>query len=202
MKKALFFISLILFVFPIYSQSYYRSYDHHDISVSYGLFMPSQFWVVDSPILNDSFPAGLYVSDHYNGSGSVGITYRHMLRNENILWGISAGMSNASWEIYNIGMNEGSLERNYYTVAIDWQYRWRNQGVIQMYSGLDLGVTYCQETFTPTESGAASTKSNFIQLGYQVNAIGARFGKKFGGYVEFGYGYKGIVNFGLSLQLF
>ena len=202
MKKVIIAIGLVFIFFSLTAQSYYRSYDHHDISVSYGLFTPSQFWVVDSPVLNDSFPAELYVSDNYKGSGAVGLTYRHMFKNENILWGISAGMSNASWEIYNFGINEGNLKRNYYTVAIDWQYRWRNQGVIQIYSGLDLGVSYCQETYTPTEAVAASTKSNFIQLGYQLNAIGARFGKKFGGYVEFGYGYKGIINLGFSVQLF
>jgi len=202
MKKAVIAISLILFSISLSAQSYYRSYDHHDISVSYGLFTPSQFWVVDSPILNDSFPAELYVSDNYKGSGSIGLTYRHMFKNENMLWGVSAAMSNASWEIFNIGINEGELKRTYYTLAMEWQYRWRNQGVIQMYSGVDLGYTFGQETFTPTEAGAAATTSNIGQFGYQVNAVGARFGKKFGGYVEFGYGFKGIINFGLSLQLF
>lgn len=201
MKKAVIALGLIIISISLSAQSYYRSYDHHDISVSYGLFTPSQFWVVNSPILNDSFPAELYVSDNYKGSGAIGLTYRHMFKNENMLWGISAGMSNASWQIFNIGINEGELKRTYYTLAIDWQYRWRNQGVIQMYSGLDLGYTFGQETYTPTEVGAATT-STFGQFGYQINAVGARFGKKFGGYVEFGYGFKGIINVGFSLQLF
>jgi hypothetical protein len=202
MKRAAIAISLILFSISLSAQSYYRSYDHHDISVSYGLFTPSQFWVVDSPILNDSFPAELYVSDNYKGSGAIGLTYRHMFKNENMLWGVSAGMSNASWEIFNVGINEGELKRTYYTLAMEWQYRWRNQGVVQMYSGVDLGYTFGQETFTPTEAGATATTTSIGQFGYQVNAIGARFGKKFGGYVEFGYGFKGIINLGLSLQLF
>ena len=112
MKRAVIAIGLILFSISLSAQSYYRSYDHHDISVSYGLFTPSQFWVVDSPFLNDSFPAELYVSDNYKGSGSIGLTYRHMFKNENMLWGVSAAMSNASWEIFNIGINEGELEKN------------------------------------------------------------------------------------------
>jgi hypothetical protein len=202
MKKVSIAVGLIFISFSLLSQSYYRSYDHHDISVSYGLFTPSQFTDVNSPMLNDLFPAELYVSDNFKGSGAISITYRHMFKNENILWGFTAGMSNASWEIYNVGADEGELKGTYYTIALDWQYRWRNQGVIQMYSGLDLGYTFGQETLTPVEPGLASTSSNIGQFGYQINAVGARIGKKFGGYVEFGYGFKGIINLGLSLQLF
>jgi hypothetical protein len=202
MKKAIIAIGFTLFSLHLSAQSYYRSYDHHDISVSYGMFTPSQFWVVNTLALNDSFPNELYVSDNYKGSGSISLTYRHMFKNENMLWGFSTGMSNASWDIYNIGSYEGVLKRTFYTLAIDWQYRWRNQGVIQMYSGLDLGFTFVQETFSPTEASVKPITSNIGQFGYQVNAVGARFGKKFGGYAEFGYGYKGIINVGFSLQLF
>lgn len=202
MKKAYITIGLIFISISLFSQSYYRSYDHHDISMSYGLFTPAQFTDVNTPILNDMFPAELYVADHYKGSGAIFLTYRHMFRNENIFWGLTAGMSKSSWQIYNIGSDVGELKRQFYTFAIEFEYRYRNQGVVQMYSGVGLGFTYGSETLTSTDPGVAESTGSLNQLGYQVNAIGVRIGKKFGGFAEFGYGYKGIINIGLSLQLF
>ena len=38
-------------------------------------------------------------------------------------------------------------------------------------------------------------------LAYQANIIGFRYGGIFGAFVEAGYGYKGILKFGLNIQL-
>lgn len=202
MKKTLLLLSALMLTFHLFSQSYYRSYDHHDISLSYGMFLPSQFQEVNNSMLNEMYPAELYVSDYFKGSGALFITYRHMFRNENMFFGLTAGMSNFSWDIYNIGSDEGVLKTQNYTFAFDWEYRYRNQGPIQLYSGLGIGITLANQKFTPTDTNIAATTDQLFKFGYQLNAIGVRVGKKLGGYAEFGYGYKGIINLGISLQLF
>jgi len=204
MKKAFLFLILAILSVALSAQSYYRSYDHHDISVSYGMFLPDQFNKLNSSMLNDLYPEQRYVGDEYTSTGAVFLTYRHVFNNELFLWGITAGLSNSSSQVYNVGQYEGELKRQYYTVAIEWEYRYVNQGNVQVYSGLGLGFTYGTEELTPppSEVSTAPSSGDISSVAYQVNAIGVRIGKKFGGYAEFGYGYKGIFNIGFSVQLF
>lgn len=97
------------------------------------------------------------------------------------------------------------MKRQFYTVALEWEYRYVNQGIVQVYSGLGIGFTYGTEELTPPPSEQSiveTTTGDVSSIAYQVNAIGVRIGKKFAGYAEFGYGYKGILNLGFSVQLY
>lgn len=203
MKRLLLIFAFAILSLGVFSQDYYRSYDHHDIMIGYGLFIPDQFKSVSSSMLNDLYPAGRYVRDNYSSIGTVFITYRHIFRNELLLWGITAGMSNSTSEIYNVGQYKGELKRQFYTVAIEWEYRYVNQGPVQVYSGLGLGFTYGTETLTPPpDLSATSSTGDISNIAYQINAVGVRLGKKYAGFVELGYGYKGVINVGFSIQLF
>ena len=204
MKKAFLFLVVTIFSTTLTAQDYYRSYDHHDISISYSLFHPDQFNKVESSMLDELYPDKRYVRDEYTSTGGIFLTYRHMFRNELFLWGITAGASSSLSKIYNVGQYEGKLKRQFYTVAIEWEYRYVNQGIVQVYSGLGLGFTYGTEELTPppSELGVVPTTGDVSSVAYQINAIGIRFGKKFAGFVEFGYGYKGIFNIGFSVQLY
>lgn len=188
-------------VYGLTAQGYYQSYNHHDISVSYGLIIPDQFKQLKSKMLDDLYPQQLYVRDNYSSVGALFLTYRHIFRNDLYMWGITAGISSSVSKIYNVGQYEGDLTRKFYSLAIEWEYRYYNHGVIQVYSGLGLGFTYGNETFTPNEVVQSST-GNISSVAYQLNAVGIRIGKQFGGYIEFGYGYKGIINLGFSTQLY
>ena len=199
---------ILLFVFfsftmCIYAQDYERSYDHHDIMISYSLWHPDQIQKFDSEMLNERYPDRRYVRDEYSSPGSIFLTYRHMLRNETMFFGVTAGYGTSTCKIYNVGQYEGELDRLFITAAIEFEYRYVNQGPVQVYSGLGLGYTYATEELTPPpELGTSSDSGDISNVAYQANVVGVRVGKKFGGFAEFGYGYKGIVNIGLSLQLF
>ena len=203
MKPAFILIVLLISGLGLHSQSYERSYDHHDISIGYGLFIPDQFKNVGSAMLDDRYPDKRYVRDEYSSIGAFFVTYRHILNNEVMLIGVTAGYSSSKAKIYNVGQFEGDLSRQFITVAVEWEYRYVNQGPVQVYSGLGLGFTYGTESLTPPpEPETSSQTGNISSIAYQVNAVGVRVGKKFAGFAEFGYGYKGIVNLGFSVQLF
>lgn len=184
----------------VQAQSYERSYDHNDFQIGYGMFTPDQFMKVNSTMLDDMYPDQLYVRDNYSGTGAIFLTYRHIGKNENWMWGATAGASANSSKIYNLGQFEGDLKRTFVTLAIEGEYRYRNQGVVQLYSGIGLGYSYGTETLTSPEQ--LTTNGNVSTIAYQINAIGVRLGKKYAGFAEFGFGYKGIVNVGLSIQWF
>ncbi len=177
-----------------------RSYDHHDIQISYGMFTPDQFMNVSSAMLDEQYPEKRYVRDNYSGTGALFLTYRHIGKNENWLWGVTAGASATTSEIYNVGQLAGELKRNFITLAFEGEYRYRNQGIVQLYSGIGLGYTYGTETLTTPEQ--LKYTGNVSGVAYQVNIVGIRLGTKVAGFAEFGFGYKGIVNFGLSVQWF
>ncbi|MCF6169631.1 MAG: outer membrane beta-barrel protein [Bacteroidales bacterium] len=201
MKKAVFlFCAMLLAGLGMQAQSYMRSYDHHDLQIGYAMFTPDQFFDVNTSMLDELYPEKRYVRDNYSGTGGVFITYRHIGKNENWLWGVTAGASANTSEIYNVGQYAGELKRTFITAAIEGEYRYRNQGPVQLYSGLGLGFTYGTETLTTPEQIA--TTGNISGVAYQLNVIGLRLGTKFAGFAEFGFGYKGIVNIGFSMQWF
>lgn len=204
MKKAFLFLAVVIFSASLSAQNYYRSYDHHDISISYGLFQPDQFNKAESSMLDELYFDKRYVRDEYTSTGGIFLTYRHMFRNELFLWGITAGASSSLSKIYNVGQYEGELKRQFYTVAVEWEYRYVNQGLVQVYSGLGVGFTYGTEELSPppSETGSQTSTGDVSSIAYQLNVVGIRVGKKYAGFAEFGYGYKGILNLGFSIQLF
>jgi hypothetical protein len=201
MNKVLLFLSVIfLSAMGVQAQSYMRSYDHHGFQIGYGMFTPDQFFEVNTSMLDELFPEKRYVRDNYSGTGGLFLTYRHVGKNENWMWGVTAGASTNTSKIYNVGQYGGELERTFITAAFEGEYRYRNQGVVQLYSGLGLGFTYGMESFTTPEQ--ITTTGNISNIAYQINVIGVRLGTKYAGFAEFGFGYKGIVNIGFSMQWF
>jgi len=202
MYKLIISITVFLTItFSLKAQDF-PSYNKNDISISYGLFAPDQFMSVESPMLNDQFEDFRYVRDNFSSIGNIFLSYRKLNHSETILWGVSLGYGANKSEIYYVGQYAGELNRKFFTVAAEMQYRYVNKGIIQVYSGLGLGLTYGQETLSATAIHPEETSGTIIRPAYQFNVAGVRIGNKFAGFAEFGYGYKGIVNFGLSVQLY
>jgi len=203
LKKFILLLSFIVAAFSVLAQDYERSYDHHDIAISYNLMHQDQLQNFDSDMLNERYPHRRYVRDEYSSPGGIFVTYRHMLRNETMFFGVTAGFSSSTCKIYNVGQYEGELKRQFITLAVEWEYRYVNQCIVQVYSGFGLGYTYGTEELTPpSELGTEPASGDVSNVAYQLNVVGVRIGKKFAGFAEFGYGYKGIVNIGFSIQLF
>ncbi|MBC8320455.1 MAG: hypothetical protein H8E34_07020 [Bacteroidetes bacterium] len=203
MSRTLIYFLLFIVTNNLVSQTYDRSYLHHDIMASYGLPATDLFVDINSTMLNEKFPDRRYVRDNYRGSGVVSVSYRRVSKNELMLWGISAAYCQTTGDIYNVGHYEGELNRRFITIAVDGQYRYQNMNKIQLYSGLGIGYSFGSETLNPlSNSGSPSVSGSINRIAWQINAIGVRIGDSIAGTVEFGYGYKGIVNVGLSIQLY
>lgn len=74
---------------------------------------------------------------------------------------------------------------------------------VQLYSSIGLGVTFHRLDFSVYESNNVDAGSvNFDPYpNFHLNLFGIRVGKEFGGHIEFGAGYRGIVNVGLDYRL-
>ena len=185
-----------------YTQSYDRSYLRNDIILGYGIPSTDMFMPVQSSTLDDYFPDARYLRDNYSGTGVIGITYRRVSHSEMFLWGASVSYNATKGEMYYLGNYEGELKRNFITIAFEGHYRYQNLKKVQLYSGIGIGYSLGSETLTPPgESGKSSVSGSINRIAYQINAIGIRVGNNIGGFLELGYGYKGIVNMGVSIQL-
>jgi hypothetical protein len=202
LRIVLFSIALISFSI-VKGQSFDRSYLHHDVLISYGLPSTDLFHNIGSSMLDDKYPDKRYIRDNYSGSGIISLTYRKVSKSEWFFWGASVGYNSTKGDIYNVGSLEGELKRSFITVGVEGQYRYQNFKKIQLYSGVGLGFSLGNETLTPPpDSGNSSSSGSINRLAYQINVIGIRLGKDVGGFIELGYGYKGIVNAGLSVQIY
>jgi hypothetical protein len=72
-----------------------------------------------------------------------------------------------------------------------------NKPIIHMYSGVGIGVT--MDFATAKGGGESSTDRKLFPAG-QLTLMGIRFGRAFGGFIEFGIGTYGILNAGLSYK--
>jgi hypothetical protein len=72
-----------------------------------------------------------------------------------------------------------------------------NKPVIHMYSGVGIGIT--MDFATEKANGQSSSDRKLFPAG-QLTLMGLRFGRAFGGFIEFGFGTYGILNAGLSYK--
>jgi len=197
LKKIFFILILLLSIVQLKSQSW----NHHDISLSLGLFHPEGITELKSNILDKLFNDERYVRDNFIETASIFFTYKHILLNDRLMLGSSLGMSQNKGKIYYLGNMKGNIKRNSYTIFFEFYYRYINSPTVQIYSGAALGISYINENFYPSDGSASSQNSSFVPA-YQLSVIGIRIGRNLAGFIEFGYGYKGIINLGLSFQFY
>ncbi len=87
------------------------------------------------------------------------------------------------------------------TFAIEFDYRYVVKETLQLYSGIGIGYTFGDEEFIQNPgSGQIIENGNVNHFNCQFNFFGIRYGKSFGVFAELGYGYKGVLNGGVSFQ--
>jgi hypothetical protein len=72
-----------------------------------------------------------------------------------------------------------------------------NRPFIRMYSGIGIGLTI---DFGKATVNGEPTSERKLWPGGELTLMGLRFGRAFGGFIEFGFGSYGIVNAGLSYK--
>lgn len=84
----------------------------------------------------------------------------------------------------------------YVTVLPNVQFSYIKTAIIDFYGSASVGVIFAQTSYKNM-----NTRGNNTGFAFQVNPVGIRVGKKLGGFLEAGFGYKGLINAGLSLKL-
>lgn len=95
--------------------------------------------------------------------------------------------------------------RNFYTLCVGMNYKWWQQKNLTLYSGLLLGGGYGKYTIKGTDQSPTYPddvdKTNCFYPSAQLTAIGATWGRTFGGFAELAFGSKGVFTAGIYWKI-
>ena len=194
MKKVVFIIGLILT-----SQALLQAQSKkHEIVLGYGTVIHYDVKEVTVNLAITLVSVGYVNTVYQNGTGTFFFGYRYSPV-KSISVGIEGGYHRIDQEAWSQEEFLGKLKRQYYIMTGLANFNYVSKESFQMYSGLAIGYAFQNIHYMPVEG--EEDVENPGQLAFHISAVGFRFGKAVGGFFELGYGYKGVINFGLSVKL-
>jgi hypothetical protein len=222
MKRVSILCLLLLSIVVSYAQSIRvqevkRSVEKNELSLGYGYITRDNFLngfgrISRKLIINDSLKYRLNSADAYKlfgtdksvgygtlkSSGAFFGSYRHTV----LPWlsvGLTAGFEKETKDLQIGGNAVGLYTRYVITIAPELQARYYHKGLTTMYGALGIGNTFVNEQYTSlTSDKHIDATDNYA--GFQVSPIGLKVGKKLSGFGEIGFGYKGVVQLGISYK--
>lgn len=187
------------FVFLFFSVSLIaqREYDH-DVTLGYGLVTSNQIFDVAADVLTSAILPGGYATFNSQYPGGFSVSYKNSVSDR---WnvGVIGSFDLVTKDVFTANQKKGDLNRKFYTIAGEVDFRYFKREIFQMYSLVGLGYTIFRDRYMPVvEEKASKDTSGYVN--FHVSLLGIRLGKELAFYTEVGFGYKGILNFGLSYQ--
>lgn len=136
-------------------------------------------------------------------AGNFYIGYARSL-NRVVSTGIMFGLQNFHYTgkgRYTLNGNDSAISFNandlLFTGIARVTFCYLNRPFIRMYSGIGIGLTI---DFGKATVNGEQTTERKLWPGGELTLMGLRFGRAFGGFLEFGFGSYGILNAGLSYK--
>ena len=195
MKNSILFVTIIFGAFFVNAQEKGTS----QINVGYGMASTPEIIDAFTGILSYPASLGIISASNLKSTGAMHINYKFAIENKWIL-GVTTGFSDTTQDISVNNAVIGEQKYRALTFAIESDYRYISNPSFQIYSGLGAGITINKGEFEPNSTKETSIHDNSSYFNYKVTALGLRVGKKLAGFLELGFGYKGIVSAGISYQ--
>ncbi len=172
-----------------------------ELSLGYGRPTSNEIENTLGEVLTTIVSLGTVTYTDTEYTGAVHAKYKYAVA-DNLLIGVSGAYEEVE-DKERFGADiVAERKSKIYSIAVESDYSWINKGYFRVCSGVGLGYRMVDVKSISTTASANSKLSGERAhgLGYHINAIGIRAGKTIGVFAEAGYGYKGIVNAGLSIQ--
>ena len=204
MKKlflSLLCVGLILEITAQELENVQQSMPKHEIYTGLGLLNDNQMVAMLADVISTVVTLGYLVEPGTYHAFTPFIGYRYWFTKRFSLGGIFAFDVN-SVKVYNSAdpKQKREVNRYYMTFAVEPKFNYISKPAFQLYGYLGLGATIVTFANANFDDGSQAEISRVPYFNVHVTPIGARFGKEFGGFVELGYGYKGIINAGVSYR--
>ena len=208
MKKVLLCLASIGMILNISAQESPKaemSFPKHEIYAGLGMLNDNQMIAMLSDIVGAVVTVGYLVRPDSYRVYTPFFGYRCQFAKHFSLGAIVAFDAN-SVKVYN-GTNISDpavsmrkVNRRYMTFAVEPTFNYMCRPSLQLYGYVGLGGTVVSFSNTKFDDGTSTNVSRLPFINAHITPIGIRFGKALGGFAEFGYGYKGILNVGISCR--
>lgn len=161
-------------------------FPRHEIHLEYGV--PTIIELTST--INQFKDASGMRADNFKFSGAAGLGYNFFFT-PSLSLGVYGGISYSSAEVYNSDRWLYRSEVTSYTFQIAGTWTYWEKRAMECSSAVYLGISYLDE----------SHDRDSIKFAYHITAFRFRYGETIGGFAELGFGYRGLVNVGLSVKL-
>lgn len=156
-----------------------------EVSLGYGNGTPYQF---DDFVSNFAAP---FLGYKYRSFGVFHAGYSYGISNK-IDLGLTLLYSRGQQK-YN-GIKYSDID--HFGVLVEGRYNYVDSPNLRLYSGAGVGFNFSTERFVDSDKENFAP-TDFKKFSYQLTGFGAKFGNKFGGFGEIGFGFKGLVSVGI-----
>ena len=188
------FCLIVAFVSLMGSMHAQEEVKHHEIIGAVGLFNDVQFISGLSDFIGTVFTLGYVVQPGKYSAFTPNIGYRYWF-NKRIGLGVSYAMDFNSVKIRKTTDSVTFFEerqRYFSTITAEFACNYMVKPICQLYGMVGMGATIANIP--------KSEIKQWIFFNMQLTPIGVRVGRDVAGFIEFGWGYKGLINAGLSVK--
>jgi len=173
----------------------------HEVYAGFGLLNDNQMGSMFADIFSTVITLGYLVEPGEYRAFTPFVGYRYCFTKRFSLGGVFAYDVN-SVKVYNNATPDQKREVNRYfmTYAVEPKFNYVSKPAFQFYGYLGLGATIVTFGSATFKDGSKAELSRVPYVNVHVTPIGIKFGEEFGGFVELGYGYKGILNAGINFR--
>ncbi len=185
MKKIILVLLLVLLTTALYSQEKGTM----DYNVSFGIY--SSNFIID--FTASILTLGLIKTKNDVQTPALNATFKYAVMDN---WFVNADFTYEYVKGKLLDSNNAILDtqtHHYYTLGIGTEYHYFNTKITQIYGGAAIA-------YTLNNSRTGSKTFNVPHFNFQLNPFGIRVGKKLAGFLELGFGYKGVLVLGISYQ--
>ena len=169
----------------------------HEVNLTYSDGIPMTFVEGFSNALSSAI-LGQKLNSETTSSGNFGLGYRYQITERIRVGGDVAFQQEQTKQSYKNNILIAKRTNNYFMVMPTLSFSYIKTEWLDFYGSAAAGVIL--DRYTSTEPNKPAVKDNNVDFAFQVNPAGLRVGKKLGGFVEAGFGHRGIISAGLNYK--
>lgn len=189
----------LLAVFFLSGVNLYSQERKHEIELGIGIWNLNEIINTATDIIVSTIPNDAVMEDG-NSLASIHVGYKYRVANRFGVGGLFAfdyATSNAVYADDKIG----DFKKIHYTLAAEADFIYLNFEKFKMYALAGVGVTMYNLNFKAGDAIYKDDSKSLFYPTFQLSPVGIKYGERFGGFLELGFGYRGILNVGMFYRL-
>lgn len=190
MKKIL----VLLTVFIIGSNVIYaQNFRKHEMNLGIGIFTSNDIIDGLASMIVNGLALGT-VSQNEQSYGTIHLGYKYHINSRFNVGGVFL-YEYSTADAYNQNVRIGDFYKNFFTLAAEGGVNYIKSSYFSFYGLLGAGASIYNQKYKEDITNRKESQS-IVHFNFQITPIGLKFGNNYGGYLELGFGYRGIISLG------